>query len=485
MVRMNMPIEREKAAENQGKGDGNPSIYKPAPEEAGTSFTNELIIGLMLPGDWKMFNPDQSMIDMYGMTGAGLALPDGSPLATFYLKIPVHGLSNYKRQDGSMGYTYVVCPNAMNEYLMNTFSGPPMFHDSVQCAFCQEQSRWYEVSNARWEELGLGIWDLKGDARTDKVKSDPVLSNASNMARKFRSMDRYAMSVYDYSKQIGARPLDEGQTYVNLQAWFSPKGVFESLRTHHEEGWDFYNLEKPEGVQVVRITKDTTEVTKQTPWKTKYSVTMSPQRIALQPELLTYIQDPANQVDPSKFITISSYEAMVAHIQGQNSSPSASSQNRTYSAPSQPGIPSPPIAPSNAHPVTSVGQAPMPPAPVPAPPVGQAPMPPVGTPPVAPTAPAFVPTTPKIATTPQVGSPPLPPAPVTKPNVQYPPAAATSPTPPVPGQAPITPPIPATTAPATTPNPIPAITPDRTPPQDNGAAAPPIVPKPGLGGNSW
>lgn len=466
MAIMNMPVAKEKAMENQSKGEGNLSIYKPAPEEAGAVFTNEIIVSLMYPGRWKLFNPDQTMIDMYGMTGAGIGLPDGSELVTFYLKLPVHGIPNYKRPDGSIGYTYVVCPNALNEYLQNTFSGAPLFHDSVQCAFCQERQRWWDVSNSRWSELGLKVWDLKGEARTAKIKSDSVLSNAHEMAGKYRVMDRYPMNVFDYSKQSGSRPLDEGQEYVGLQAWFAPKPVFESLRSHYEEGWDFWNLDRPDGVQIIKVTKDTTEVTAQKPWKTSYAVTMAPQRIMIQPEILKYLGDPNNQVDPSNFVAVSSYEAMVAHIQNANNPPQVSTQNRTYSGPAPQT--STPMNPTPTTPVT----------------------------PVAPTMPSTAPTYPSssglppVPTTPQVVPPASTPSPVIPPVAQ--PQASV--TPPVP-TTPVRPPVPVgplTTSAAAppkpvTPNPIPSIAlPDRTPPQDGGAAEPPVNPTgPSLGGRSW
>lgn len=458
MGRMNMPVEREESLENQGKGEGNLLIYKPLPDKNGEVFTNELLIGLMEPNRWKIFNPDQNMKEMFNMTGAGIIMPDGSPLTSFYFKMPVHGIPNFRRSDGSTGYTYVICPTSMNDYLVTTFGSAPMFHDSIQCAFCQEREKWWGVSNERWGELDLGVWDLKGEVRRAKVDSDPVLKNASKMAGKYGVNDRYALSIFDYGKMIGTRPLDEGQTSVGFQSWLAPKKtVFEPLRSHHKEGWEFWDFDNEAGVQVVKLSKDTTGVSQQNPWGVAYSVTMAPQKVQLIPEILAYIRNPENQVDPSDFVAIVSYEAMLAHIAGSNQLPTTA----PGVAAGQPPVAQAAVTPQAAQIAQSVGVA----------------QPVATTPQVVPAAQSVSQVVPAAAQ--PVAQPVTPPLPT---NMQ---PTAPAGTPPLPSN--MQPPVPSPTPPPpVTANPIPSI-PNRTPPEDSGAAEPPINPvgTPGLGGQSW
>ena len=153
-----MPMKREKEKESSS-GKGRPELYRPLPDKAGTKGNNNVIIPLFSPSLWKMFNPDEETINKLGLRGVpGQTIGVPSDLLSFYFKIPAHGVNGYKRNDGSVGFTWVVCPVALERYLVD-FLGFDNMWEKPRCPFCENTSEWWDNHSSRFEQIG---YDLPG-----------------------------------------------------------------------------------------------------------------------------------------------------------------------------------------------------------------------------------------------------------------------------------------------------------------------------------
>lgn len=370
---MNIRGERERDTSGGGSGGGFPAeIFRPLPYKAGSKVSNKVIIPLFEPARWRMFNPTREMAERYNMVynNDGLiSIPED--LCTFYLKIPVHGINEFKRPDNTEGFSYVVCPNAMNNYLTKVLQYGPMF-ESGDCPWCNEEQKYWSIFNNRFEELGYT--DETKKAMDNKeynafVDRDSVLRTARASAKSFRASERYIIPIFDHSKAIGVRKLDDGQTNVGHQFWMAPRSVFEKLANIFENGVEFFDTSSSM-VPILTIIKDTTDCTQSNLMRTEYDV-VSGETYEYSKEWLDYINDRDSMVDPTKFVYMASKSEMEFYIGNSEESneekkPTHSgvrtnpSQPNSPSSQAKPAAPSRPVAPNIGGPPKPVG-SPVPP----------------------------------------------------------------------------------------------------------------------------
>lgn len=347
-----MPINRERERDNS-KNSGSVDIFYPLPNKAGEKISNDVIIPLFHVSTWKMFNPDQEAVDKYGLIGPGLiSVPED--LYSFYMKIPVHGINDYARYDGTSGFTYVICPNQMNKYLVEILGYNQMF-ERPKCAFCEREQEWWDKVNERWEQLGYSEDDRKRlttENYRSMIQNDNVLRNARDTARKYKTMDRYVMPIFDHAKAIGSRPLDEGEEFVHHQVFMAPKTIYEKLSDlYMDHSVEFFNTTGPE-VPVVSIIKDTRECYGNNLLQTKYDV-MTGKSHTYQEEWLEYINNTDMMVDPSRFIHMASYNDMMYHL---SSNTKEDKSTTTHSVLVPPRGPMPQVPPRGPMPQTQMQQ---------------------------------------------------------------------------------------------------------------------------------
>jgi len=381
MSKFNMPIKKEKSKEKGGGSsfDAVPEIWRPLPDKAGAVHSNKVIIPLLRPANWKLFNPDQEMVQRYGLVdnnGGLIAIPED--LYTFYFKVIVHRVPNFQRADGTIGFSYVFCPNKMNYYLRGVLEYDKLF-ETDHCEFCNREQELWDVFNSRLEELGYDE-DRKKSLDTESyralVDGDKLLKTTRKTARDYKATERYIIPIFDYDKMIGNRKMDDGQEFVQHQFWIAPKSVFDGLYAIHENGVEFYDTENPE-VMIVTIKKDTTKCVGNDMIKTAYTV-VSGNKVSIDKQWLDYISNVEAMSDPSKFIQLASKSEMQYYLgvseekTTHSNTPQSTTQPSSQPAPSM-NMPPAQSSASNSSPAPdpvqgSVPTNPAASAPVPAPP---------------------------------------------------------------------------------------------------------------------
>lgn len=371
---VNMPYRQERAASAANAPSPNAGkLWSPLPAKPKEKHSNPVLIPIVYPAKWRMFNPTAAEAQKFNMASEGGTLVSvPADLSSFYFKIPVHGVPNYTRNDGTVGFTNVICPVQLNKYLTDVLGFAPLFN-TPRCAFCEEEQRWWNTFNARFEELGYTQETRKSLSRDDYRRladSDPVLKNSRLQARKFQHQSKYVMPIIDYAQLTGEKPLLEGQTQVEHQIWFSPQSVFETLADMCDiavPNMEFYSMDSSTGVQVLHIVKDTTKCSPGNMLPTTYSV-MAGARAQLDPQWIDYIMNTDLMVDPSDLLSLSTYEEQMYYL-------SSSSQEQTGSSPAQKApVARPAPAQAPVQPTTPPVATPAP-APMPAPVAQAAPVP--------------------------------------------------------------------------------------------------------------
>jgi len=464
MVEFNYPSQREKDSEEK-TGSSRGMLYKPLPAKAGSTENNGVIIPLVAPARWKMFNPTVEMAQKHGLVGSGLI---GVPadLGTPYMKFPTHTVAQFQYPSGRTGMANIICPLEMNKYLDSlypTSDGAPKMFASPHCAFCEQERMYWDQHDARWNEMGIDKWDLTPESRREYVERDQVLKQTRSSAYKFRAFDKIAIQVFDHDKFMGKRPLEEGEQ-LGFRLWFAPKAVFNKLRNFilQDEQVVFWDVDNSAGVPIITIVKDTENCTPSDMMRTKYDIIYTGNRHVYEPTWVQYLSNLDAMVDPTDYLQMLTYEEQRFYVDATSASSNnftpapAPAANVPTATPEVPQVPAtPPIAsPPVATPETSVA----PPQAAPAPP--QAPETPQGPSAVAPPqasplpqgAPAPVAGTvapPQVAP-PQVAPPQAAPAPPQAPETPQGPPQAEPPIPQLPQQN--VPPVTASASPPVTPN---------------------------------
>lgn len=459
MVQLKANLKRE-GDYNEGdnkKRAYDPVQYAPLPNEAGQTAQNKVIVSLVAPARWKIFNPTAQDIEKFGLTNAhvfGNDLEWGS----LYFQLPSHRVVNFQYPNGNTGFAHSLCPIALNKYLVEGLELAPLFDTPVRCAYCEEKERLWDVHNDAWASLGIDRQDLSKDGYFAAMKEHDILQQTRDAARGMTATEKYVISVFDHDKHVQTRKLDEGQENVTWQSWYAPNVIYTGIKELHTglEGAGmppFFDVENPAGVHILTMTKDTTGWTKASKILTKYGVQNLGERAQYSPEWLTYLKNDVNYADPSSFIHMLSYEEQKFYIETATERKNFNRERKT---------------------TVTAGARPMPPTQM-APPEMHNPYP---SPPPAATAPLaqerFVPppTTPVVQTPPPVAATPAPaptptPAPAAAPAPVPQPAPAQAPAPVASAPIPTLPAAPATPAvPPASPAPVVggAPVPDRTPP---------------------
>lgn len=475
----NMPYQKERENDEK-KSAVSKKFYKPLPNGAGTSVSNDVIIPLFSPNTWAMFNPTPEQAARYGFAGGGglVSLSASDPLETFYFRLLTHSIDKFSRPDGSVGYAQVICPIEMNKYLVGIGKNP-MF-EAPRCAFCEEEAKSWESHNEHWESLGVDKKKLSKEGYRDFINSHSALASSRDQARKFQADARFVVSVFDHAKAIGQRPRDEGESAIEHQIWFAPKAIFDGLCAIYDAGAAFFSP-GPQGFPIVSITKNTQDCKAGDMRNTKYSVNFVGKHHAYDPQWTAYLLNKQAMVDPTEFVHFVSYEEGLFYVANMRESAHAPAQPTQAQVPQGYAAPAPqgyvPQAPQGYAPQAPQGYTPPPPQMpqgAPQPPQGypsapQPPQMPQGVPPVpsAPQMPQGVPQAPPgyVPQAPQMpqgmppgtpptamppggmipqGMPPMGAPPSAMPPGAMPPAAGAPagapPGPPIPMQAPVAPP---------------------------------------------
>ena len=435
MAKLKADLVKESTFNEGGKGKRSfdPVQYSPLPTEGGTSAGNKVVVSLVAPALWSMFNPTAQDIEKYGLSSQNVFGGDRE-WGSLYFQIPSHRVMNFSYANGNVGFAYSVCPLALNKYLVEALGLAPLFDTPVRCAYCEEKERLWEAHNAAWASLDIDKGNLSKDGYFAAMKEHSILQQTRDAAYGVAASEKYVVSVFDHDKFTGKRNKDEGQEQVTWQSWYAPNAIYEGIKDLHKGLSDagmppFFDVENPAGVHILTMTKDTTGWTKSSKLKTKYAVQNVGEHYAYPPEWIAYLNADENLADPSSFIHMLSYEEQQFYI--QTASEKQSFNRKTATTVDTGGVqPTPPAQmapPTQAVPAAAVPQptaVPTPAVPVPAqtvPPQAVAPTPvaqvaPVPQPvaaggppiPVLPAAVAPVPAATPATPAPVVGGAPIP-----------------------------------------------------------------------------
>lgn len=419
MVQLKADLQREyEYGQKNGGAPHDMSQYRPLPLEAGLRVNNDVVVSLVAPARWKIFNPTQGEIDKYNLSS--IPVFSDPEWGTLYFRVPTHKVRSFSFPNGSTGFAYTICPVHMNKYLVEGLNLSPMFDTPVRCAYCEESENWWQRHNARWEELGIDKKSLSKQGYRDQISGDKELRLTKDKAYEYKPTDRFILSIFDHAKFSGARPLDEGQTGVAWQSWYAPNSVYEKIRTLYtslaESGMPmFFDFDQPRGVPILTVVKDTTACSTGNMLATEYDVTMIGKTHQYPSEWVAYLKNEASYADPSSYLHLISYEDQKYYLEQDRQKVEAKSFNKPKASPMVGGssvgaTPLPPAVPQQVAVPAAPVMAATPPAvpsftPVAAPPMGA----PAQTPPVipalaTPSAKTFVPAAP----VPAIGGGPIP-----------------------------------------------------------------------------
>ena len=208
----NMPLQKEKDFRDQKSSTVSKKLFKPLPDKAGEVVNNAVVIPTITPHIWKMFNPSLEEIQKYGMVPSFQSqIPE--PLVTFFFCLAVHDVGKFNRPDGSVGFSQVICPIQLNKYLSEVISWGPLF-DNPRCAFCEAEQEHWEITNARWDELGIDKKALNRDGYWDQINKDPILAAERRAISALKYKEKFAVSIFDHAKFTGVRQMDDEEDNV-------------------------------------------------------------------------------------------------------------------------------------------------------------------------------------------------------------------------------------------------------------------------------
>gem|GEM_PF-5418696 len=456
----NMPYQRDRENEEK-KGTTSKKLYKPLPNSAGQIVSNDVVIPLLSPNTWVLFNPTPEIAARYGYAcnGGLVSLSAADPLESFYFKLFVHSVDKFTRPDGSQGFGEVLCPVQMNKYLIGLGKGG-MF-ERPHCAWCEEEQRMWDYYNGLWDARGINKKGLSPEGYKAFMKSEQGkdFADAREQAYRFGAKIKYLTPIFDHAKKVGQRPLDEGETNVEHQIWFAPKAIFDGLCAVFDAGGDngfHFFAPNAQGMPIITITKNTQDCKPGDMRNTKYTVSFVGKHFAYDQNWLGYILNQKAMVDPSEFIHLVTHEEADFYVAGMRdphlgAHPSSFAQTPQPAPvqaapppPAMPQVPQPPVMPAGMPPMAAPQPPALPPVnyPMGMAPAGMPPSVPAGAPPAMP-----------------AGMPPMMPSGM--PPAGMPPMAA-PPGPPIPMQAPVQQPV--QMAPPVQVIAPPAAPPDRTPP---------------------
>lgn len=334
MVQLKANLTKESTySEGDNKRAYDPVQYSPLPNEAGQTAQNKVIVSLVAPARWKMFNPTEQDIEKFGLSSThvfGNDLEWGS----LYFQLPSHRVVNFQYLNGNTGFAHSLCPLALNKYLIEGLELPPLFDTPVRCAYCEEKDRLWDVHNDAWKSLGIDKKGLSKDGYFAAMKEHDILQKTRDAAWAMTAKEKNVISVFDHDKHTQKRKLDEGQKNVTWQSWYAPYDIYKGLKELHTGLSEasmppFFDVENPAGVHILMMNKDTTGWTQNSKLKTAYGVQNLGERYTYSPEWLEYLKNDANYADPSSFIHMLSYEEQVFYLSQANEKQSFNRERKT------------------------------------------------------------------------------------------------------------------------------------------------------------
>jgi hypothetical protein len=295
---MNMPVQRDVFNMNSGGSRKFSPNFVCLPTEDGKVAHNKLFFSLYRPASWKFFQENQ--------VGGQLSVPED--LWTFYFRLFGHYIENFPIEGSTNTRTaFAICRKSLNEYLVKTLGQRPIFVED-KCPACEEAAIWWAKWKDSWKALGIDRYKLEKDEYKKIVEKDhPEMKEIRDEASKFNSSDRFVFMIFDYSKVLGERKMDEGEENVDFQSYFGPKKVFDGLYNIHTMGVKFWDIENP---RVVVVTRDTSKGVRMS----DYTINLFPDAPDFNAEEKAYLEDERNLPDPSDQILLLSYDEMSEHL---------------------------------------------------------------------------------------------------------------------------------------------------------------------------
>jgi hypothetical protein len=264
---MNMPVAADVAAMNAPKGGGGggrqSGIYKPLPigkNTKGQKFDNKLYVSLFNPAAWDLHRSGENG-EGYVIDPKKICNPKPVPddLWTWYWKLEGHYVPKPGQTDRNL---FIVCPKATNKNYVEVLKYKPLFVDD-RCAFCDHVKGLWDSFDVVWKTEATwngasppNRFDCDKELYNKIVTANPKLGTIRKEADNWRVARRFIFVVFDISKMMSERPLDEGQESLELEIWPGPKAVFDGLNTLFTNGKQFWDLDKPE---LIIATKDCTK----------------------------------------------------------------------------------------------------------------------------------------------------------------------------------------------------------------------------------
>jgi hypothetical protein len=397
MVKLMADVERSRAVEDKGSNAPNiATLYKPAPFETGKKANNGVVISLVAPALWKMFNPTEEEAAKFGFVGAGQRVFPDPQWGHFFFKVPTHKVLNYQYEGGNKGFAYGICPVGLNQYLVQNLGINPLFDVPVRCAHCEKEEEYWNLYQQRLEALGHDNKTISKADRKQLTDKDAELKHYRDRAYDYRKVDRHIISIFDHDKYVAAA--SGGSEAPIWQFYYAPKAVsddldnlFVSLKSgDYPLFFEFGN----DGVPILNLVKDTMSGDLK---RTEYSLVNTGAKYPYPPEWVEYLKNEAAYADPSIYFRFLTYQDQKFYIEQAESAhkrynkaaespvqaqvaPPAAVMPTVAAVPQQtappavaPAVPS--AAPVNTAPVAAVPSVQPRPAPVPVMPPAQTAMP--------------------------------------------------------------------------------------------------------------
>jgi len=257
----------------------------PAGKNASGIGKNKLFFALFSPSRWSLMKPTTET-DPLGLRNHG-SLPDDT--WTFYWKVFGHYIPT-----SSGRVLFVLCAPEQNKFHVDVLKYKPLLKDA-RCRYCDESRLWWGKFDEVWKTakdpraggalVNPDRWSYKDNREhfEEIVKNNPALAQAKDEAGKWTTGPRWVFSVFDISKYLGERPMDEGETQVDYQLYFAPKTIFDGLNTLYTNGNRFFNTDAP---SLILLTKDCSQGSR----NTKYGISnIGPWQIGQQEK--AYLDD--------------------------------------------------------------------------------------------------------------------------------------------------------------------------------------------------
>jgi hypothetical protein len=225
------PETEAKRIEERGKGSyvTNFNWFSMLPKEDEESANNRLYFGLFRPSKFSYF---------------GHVIPE--QLYTYYVKLPLHYM--YDPVEGRD--IPILCVDGVNEMIKTAIpdaKGEPF--PGQKCMYCSMEQAWWKKANERREQLG------GKKVPYEALQKDAEWMEKRDKARGFRNSDRYFFLVLDVDKLQQKKMMGE-EEMLQMQFYNGAEKIFKGLYQKVKLGYQFWSLDNPNTIVIVRDNKD-------------------------------------------------------------------------------------------------------------------------------------------------------------------------------------------------------------------------------------